>query len=557
MQTIMKKNSWLTLLACLLSACGGTTSPSGQSVADLTPTFFTATVQFLTSSPAVEVKTYAAARFLDHASFGPNPSAIADLKARGVAGWIDAQFALPASQIDASFSEDWNSNDTPGDLGRPYYELFTREFLKLQMSGSDQLRLRTTLALSQFIVFTEGKVQSFGITQYFNVLQTYGLGNFADLLRAVSKSPSMGTFLDNTQNKKEGACADCSLNENYARELMQLFTIGVTQLNQDGSVKRDASGKLLETYTQDDVQAMARALTGWSGKWPTPAPGLRNTGYRYPMEASWKEAHDTGEKKLLGKTIPAGGTAEQDLESVIIILMAHPNLAPFISLRMIQHLVTSNPSPAYIGRMSAVFANNGSGVRGDMQALVRAILLDPEARRADDPTYQDGSVGKIREPILFTSAMLRGFQCTTVIRDPNGNIFNNYMQTAFNAPTVFGFYAPTHRAPGSQLLAPEQKLLTSQEFNNRLGSFLWLADVGTKNMADAGCKFDEFVTAYNKSSRDFLNLVSQRYFRGSMPASLRDTGEMLITQQTWGSPANRAASVLQFLLTSPAFGVIK
>ena len=553
----MKKNRILILLTIFLSACGGTTSPGSKTVADLTPSFFATTVQFLTSAPAVEVKTYAASRFLDHASFGPNPTAIADLKARGMPGWIDAQFGLPASQIDASFSEDWNSNDTPGDLGRPYYELFTREFIKLQMSGSDQLRLRTTLALSQFIVVTEGKVQSFGIAQYFNLLQNYGLGNFADLLRAVTKNASMGYFLDNNTNKKEGACADCSLNENYARELMQLFTIGVTQLNQDGIVKRDSSGKLLETYTQDDVQAMARALTGWGGKWPLPAPALRNSGYRYPMEAPWKEAHDTDVKKVLGKTIPAGGTAEQDLESVIIILMAHPNLAPFISLRMIQHLVTSNPSPAYIGRMSAVFDNNGSGVRGDMKALVRAILLDPEARRADDPSLQDGSVGKIREPILYSSAMLRGFQCTTGIRDPNGNIFNNWMQQPFNAPTVFGFYAPTHRAPGSQLLAPEQKLLTSQEFNNRLGGISWLADVGAKNMLDAGCKFDEFVTAYSKSSRDFLNLVSLRYFRGSMPASLRDTGELLISQQTWGSPANRAASVLQFLLTSPAFGVIK
>ena len=555
----MKKITLLLVCAYFLTACGGTNS---QSSADLTPSFFNTVVQFLTNAPSTEIKTYAASRFLDQASFGPNPAAIADLKSRGMAAWIDAQLALPASQIDASFTEDWNPATTPGVLGQPYRDFFTRQFLNLQLSGSDQLRLRTTLALSQFMVVSEIKISSFGITQYFNLLQTYGLGNFSDLLRAVSKSPSMGTYLDNQFNRKDGSCDNCSLNENFARELMQLFTLGVAQLNQDGSVKRDANGKLLETYSQDDVQAMTRALTGWAGVNPLPPGSLAYSVYRWPMVVPWTPGHDTGEKKLLGKTIPAGGTAEQDLESVIVILMGHPNLAPFISLRMIQHLVSSDPSPAYIARMSAVFNNNGSGVKGDMKALVRAILLDPEARLADDASVQTNGLGKLREPLLFTSALLRGLQCTTVPLNEYGNIFQTKNQQAFNAQTVFSFYAPTDRAPVSQLLAPEQKLLTTLELRTRLDNFTELANL-PKNLSDAGCKYDEFLTAYDKSTRDFLNLISARYFRGSLSPTLREAAETVINEQYFGSPANywtsarRAAFVMQILLTSPSFGTIK
>ncbi len=547
----MKKTGLASAIAigCLLLGCGGGTENGSTAAAPRAPSF-AAAVQYATGS---EVKTYAAARFLDHASFGPTPGAIASVKARGLAGWINDQFALPASQIDASFTENWDPIATPGLPGRPYQELFRREFSILTLSGADQLRLRTTWALSQFIVVSESKIQSFGTAQYFNLLQNNGLGNFADLLRTIAKSTSMGFYLDNNQNKKEGSCSSCSVNENFARELMQLFTLGVAKINKDGSVQRDANGKLIETYTQDDVQAMARALTGWSQVGPDLAPGLRNSMYRYPMVATWKESHDTGEKKLLGKTIAAGGTAEQDLESVIAILMAHPNIAPFVSLRMIQHLVTSDPSPAYLTRIASVFEKTN----GDMKAIVRAILLDPEARLADDPALQSNNLGKVREPVLYTSAFLRGMQCTTVIRDPNGNFFGSNNQQPFNAASVFSFFAPTHRAPGSLLLAPEQKLLTSQEFGSRLGGLSWIADVVPQNISAAGCHLDEFSTALTQSNREFLNLVSARYFRSSMPPPLRDFAETLIDQLSWVKPPQKAAIVIQFLLTSPSFGVIK
>ena len=547
----MKKILFFAVIACFLGACGGT---NGRASGDLTPSFFASTINFLSGTPAAEVKTYAASRFLDHASFGPHPDSIAELKALGIPGWIDAQFALPASQIDGTFSEDWDASKTPDNLKASYYEFFTREFINLMLSGKDQLRLRTTLALSQFIVVTEGKVQSFATIQYFNLLQNNSLGNFSDLIRAIVKSHSMASFLDNISNVKEGACANCSVNENFSRELMQLFTLGLTQLNQDGSAKRDVDGKLLETYTQDDVQAMARAMTGWTSKPPFP-PGLRNSFYRYPLAGVFKDMHDTGEKQLLGKIIPAGGTAEQDLESVVAILMAHPNLAPFISLRMIQHLVTSNPSPAYISRMTAVFNNNGSDVRGDMKALVRAILLDPEARRADDPALQDNSVGKIREPILFFSAVLRGLQCSSAMRDVFGITVAPSTQSPFNPPTVFGFYPPNYTAPGSQIMAPELKLITSQELSYRYGNFLG-GDGSYQFMTSGGCKLDEFAAAYDSSKRDFLNLVDQRYFRGSMPPTLRKAGTVLLDQASDSSSQGRVMDVLKLLLISPAFGVI-
>ena len=552
-KTSMKKTGLALLLASLLMGCGANGDSSSAAAIGAKTSLLAATLQFFTGG--AEVKTYAAARLLDHASFGPTDAAIADVKARGIEGWIDHQFVLPASQIDASFTEDWDSNTTPGVLGRPYYELFPRAFMALMLSGDDQLRLRTTFALSQFIVITDAKIQSFGTTQYFNLLQDHAFGNFADLLRAVATSPSMGVFLDNNQNKKEGVCDSCSINENFARELMQLFTLGVTRLNKDGSVQRDAAGKLIETYTQDDVQGMARALTGWDTVW-NPL-GKRNGFYRLPMVAQWVDSHDTGEKKLLGKTIAAGGTAEQDLDSVIAILMAHPNIAPHLSLRMIQHLVTSDPSPAYLSRVASVFENNGSGVRGDMKALVRAILLDPEARRGDDASVQERTIGKVREPVLHFSAKLRGIQCRTALSDSSGNMYGVNNQQPFNATSVFSFYSPTYRAAGSNLLAPEQKLLISQEFSARLGGLSWIANSVPQNLSSAGCKLDEFVTALATSKRAFLNLASARYFRGSMPPPLRDSAESLVDQLSWMGPTEKAATMIQFLLFSPAFGVIK
>lgn len=522
--------------------------------------FFTSAYSTPFAAPAAAgVKSYAASRFLEHASFGPTPASVEEVRQKGLASWIDSQFALAPSQIDGSFTENWNSDDTPGIRGRPYHEYFKKNFSTLTLSAPDQLRLRTTWALSQFIVVSEQKVQSFGVIQYFNLLQNNVFGNFADLLRAVIKSPSMGVYLDNVENKKEGSCNTCSVNENFGRELMQLFTLGVTKLNKDGTPVRDATGKLIETYSQDDVQAMARALTGWQTLWPLPAqpaPLLRSQ-YRYPLMATWTDSHDTGEKKLLGTTISAGGTAEQDLEKVIAILMAHPNIAPFVSVRLIQHLVTSDPSPAYIARIASVFENNGSGVRGDMKAVIKAILLDPEARRGDDAAIMETNVGKVREPVLFNSAMLRGIGCTSALYDPNGNLYMAYNQQPFNAPSVFSFFSPTHRAPGSLLLAPEQKLLNSSEFNQRLGGISWMATAAPKNLKNSGCKLDEFAAALSRSKREFINLVSARYFRGSMPPTLRDFADQLLDQMSWATPETKAANMIQFLLASPPFGVIK
>ncbi|MES2297744.1 MAG: DUF1800 domain-containing protein [Pseudomonadota bacterium] len=552
----MRKTVLGVIAASLLAACG-----NGERGANM-PSLLAGSVSAVPAStlPAAEIKTYAAARFLEHASFGPTPAAITDLKARGLAGWIDYQYTLPAAQIDATFAENWNSNDTPGDLAEPYYELFRREFGLLTLNDPAQLRLRTTWALSQFIVVNEGTVQSFGIAQYFNLLHANSLGNFADLLRAITLSPGMGQFLGNTQNRKTGACDTCALNENFSRELMQLFTLGVTRLNADGSVMRDAAGKPLETYTQNDVQAMARALTGWESVSLAP-PGLRHSQHRYPLVESFKGSHDSEEKKLLGQTIAAGGTAAQDLDAVIKILMAHPNIAPFVSLRLIQHLVTSNPSPAYRTRIAAVFDNNGSGVKGDLKAVVRAILLDPEARAADDAAVQTPAIGKIREPALYVSALLRGLSCTKVLRSPDGHLqLTSHLQNPFDPASVFSFYPPTYLTPGSLLLAPEQKLLTSAEFNARLGMFNWTAEKAPQNFAAAGCNVDEFVNALSKSKRDFLNLASARFFRGAMAPNLRVAGDALLDQMNqanYFTPKLKTLTALQFLLTSPTFGVIK
>ena len=209
--------------ACFLTACGGSNGPAVQSSGALPPSFFASTVQYLTGTPTAEVKTYAAARFLDHASFGPHPASIADVKSRGISGWIDDQLSLPVSKIDGTFTEDWDPNIPNNPLGPAYEEFFTRAFIDLMLSGNDQLRLRTTLALSQFIPVAEGTVKSFPIIQYFNLLQSNSLENFSDIIRAIVKSPTMSWYLGNGTNQKAGSCDNCSVNENFSRELMQLF----------------------------------------------------------------------------------------------------------------------------------------------------------------------------------------------------------------------------------------------------------------------------------------------------------------------------------------------
>lgn len=509
------------------------------------------------------VSYYAAARLADQASFGATPGLIAEIQSKGMAPWVDAQIALPV--VPYTIPRDaLNYTNQAGEALAWNYR--NREFWDSALTAPDQLRQRVTWAIFQYIPVSMG--QANGSMEYYNVLRKNALGNYANLLRDVTTNPQMGFFLNNELNRPTSPqCLGCTPNENYARELLQLFSIGVVQLNQDGSVIRDAQGKAKESYTQKDVEELARALTGWRA--PPNNTGLPSNSWPHygnpmvPEEQSF--LHDSGQKTVMGTTLRAGMNVTQELDAVIAMIMKHPNTAPFVSLRLIQHLVTSDPSPQFLTRISAVFKDNGKGVSGDMAAVVRAILLDPEARQGDQLGGDDRQFGYLREPVLWSTALFRGMGCqhmTESYWEGNSYVENPPNQNSTAPPSVFSFYQATDRAPGSNLLAPEQRLLNTMEFTYRLGMLQWkFADPNNPNQLNnlkrTACNIDELSNAFGMSPSIFLDLVSKRWFRGAMPVPLRNSLISLMNGERWDSNQSGALTTLQFALTSPAFGVIK
>lgn len=547
-----------TLVTVSILGCGGGKSPVAVSAPS------PSAGQVASSTSSAQVGYYAAARFADQVSFGATPELIADLRQKGYAKWIDEQLGIPATLIDiAPFSK--FIDPTPREEGVAYSIAFSN----IAVGGTDQLRTRVTWSLSQFITASDRKGDLSGSVHWINLLQNKGLGNYADLLYAVALNPHMGHYLDNDQNRPKSAeCPHCAPNENFARELMQLFSLGVFKLNPDGTAVRDAKGAFIETYTQRDVEELARVLTGWMHSNVPENRPKRNWGnWDKPMiPSTWPPERDSGTKTVMGKFFPAGQSTDKDLRDAVAMLMDHPNIAPFVATRLIQHLVKSNPTPQYVGRVSAKFLDNGNGVKGDMKVVVKAILLDSEARVGDDPVAARTDDGKFREPFLHYMATLRGLGCTSVLMNPWSN--GGAMQTAqrpFSPDSVFSFYAPTDRAPGSNLLAPEQKLVTAEEFTGRLGrtsGARWdhvAQQTNLNNFIRAGCKADALVAAYGTSSKAFSDYLSARYFRGVMPPTLRSNIDQLIKQPTWDTrdPAEGAFRMLDFALTSPYFGVMK
>jgi uncharacterized protein (DUF1800 family) len=547
--------------AALLVACGGgNKAVPGENTE---PSLSTGQVQV---RPAPRASFYAASRFAEQASFGATPALIAELQAKGFAQWIDEQFAAPASQIDPTPFLHFTDPSPPQE-----FEIYQRLFPQLALASGDQLRLRVTWALSNFIVVSDKKGDYVGMMYWINMLQQRGLGRYDELLHAVSVSPFMGQYLDNIQNRPQSAeCPHCAPNENYARELMQLFSLGVFKLNPDGTAMKDAQGRLQETYTQRDVEELARVLTGWRQDPEPPNRPNRNwANWGKPLVPTvWPPERDSGSKRLLGAVFPAGQSQDKDLRDAIGVLMAHPNIAPFVATRMIQALVKSNPTPAYVSRVAAAFRNNGSGVAGDMKAVVKAVLLDAEARAGDNPATARADDGKFREPFLFTMALWRGLGCAQMPRSSwnaeHPAVLNS--QRPFSADSVFGYYAPTDRAPGSNLLAPEQRLLTPVDVRDRLS----LVEhpkryenntASYPGYANAGCQLDALQAAFTASPKSFNDWTSQRFFRGAMPPALRANAEQLMREANppWNrnDPREGSLRILGYVLSSPAFGVSK
>lgn len=530
----------LTTLVLLLSGCGGqdsagTANLSGQ-VGGL-------------SAPS-NLTHYAAARFLEQASMGPSPSMMAQVKAQGIDAWITAQMKLPPTKIitpESMVNYDDQRDKPAADRMRDFYNLNLFNFF---IGGEDQLRIRTSWALSNFLVVSTRKVAEYGGLEYLNTLQSGALGQYSDLLKNITLSPAMGNYLDNSQNTK------WQLNENYGRELMQLFSVGLVQLNMDGTPKRDPNGKVIETYSQKDVIEMTRALTGWNFV-PNPTNLISNrnfANYGKPMiENSGR--HDTGSKSFLGKTIPAGQTAAQDLDSLVEILVTHPNTAPFVALRLIQGMTTSDPSPAYLQRVATVFKET----KGNLAKVVTAILTDPEARAGDTFGKTTNNFGRIKEPVMVFTSALRGLGCKVAIKrtDKPNEIYQSNNQQPLNANSVFNFFPPNHRTQGTNVLAPEQKLLNSVEFSSRMGNFMYSLQYESA-LNDAGCDVATFKAAQAVSDEKLMDLMNERFFRGTLSASISKS-MIDANKNLWNRDQGLrlVGAYLDMASVTPAFGVSK
>ena len=399
----------------------------------------------------------AAARLLEQSTFGPTPASIQHVQTVGMQSFLNEQYAATASTYPAPGAND--------DITVVKQRFFTNA-----LTGQDQLRQRVAWSLAQTFVVSNQKIgDPSAFTSWMNMLQKDAFGNFSTLLNDVTLSPTMGHYLDMVRNDKPDPNSGAQPNENYAREILQLFSVGLAQLNPDGTPQVDGNGVPLPTYTQDTIIGFAHVFTGWA--YPTKA-GQTATFYNGeyyggPM-IPFDNHHDTGQKLLLnGVVLGSGGTTQSDLTAALQNIFTHPNVGPFISKQLIQHLVTSNPSPAYVSRVTAVFNDNGSGVRGDMKAVVNAILMDSEARRGDDPTQVQASDGHLKEPVLFMMNLLRATNATS-----DGANLQNYAsdmkEEPFESPTVFNFYPPDNGIPGTTLLGPEFRIFNSTTAISRI-----------------------------------------------------------------------------------------
>jgi uncharacterized protein (DUF1800 family) len=346
-----------------------------------------------------------------------------------------------------------------GTCQRDNYTMYPlqQHFFTNALFGDDQLRQRVAFALGQILVVSGIDVRlSSWMQPYQQLLYADAFDSFRQLLGDVTLSAAMGSYLNMVNNKKLNPTTGAKPNENYAREVLQLFSIGLVLLNPDGTPQLDIDARQIPTYDQNTVDEFARVFTGWIF---APAFGTGIPNYRDPMVVRVVRGvevdHDAGLKHLLnGTVVPAGLSARADLNAALDNIANHPNVGPFIGKQLIQHLVTSNPSPAYVARISAVFNDNGAGVRGDLGAVTRAIVLDPEARGDfhPEPTY-----GHLLEPVLFITHVLRAFHPTS-----DGVLASNaasMSQDVFRPASVFSFYPPGYRIVGGQgVLGPEFRL---------------------------------------------------------------------------------------------------
>jgi uncharacterized protein (DUF1800 family) len=536
-------------------------------------------------------------RFLEQSTFGPTKDLIDRVQQVGFEGFLDEQFAAtPSGYPDLPFWPQTRptscTNTAPSTCQRDNYSnyLLQRRFYQNALFGEDQLRQRVAFALSQIVVtsFQDVPLPSWMRT-YQQLLVDDAFGNYRTLLYDVTVNATMGRFLDMLNNRCQtrtppdvNVCRtglSSQPNENYAREILQLFSIGTFLLNQDGTRQVDSNGNPISSYDEKTVEELARVFTGWV---LAPAlPGPPDSGattvpnYRDPMvqhkDSSGREDyHDRGSKTLLnGVQLQAGLTADQDLNAAIDNIAYHPNVAPFISKQLIQHLVTSNPSPAYVERIAGVFTDSRTSPTQLFQ-VVQAILLDPEARGDVKDATALPNYGKLREPAQFIANILRAFGANSdgVLNSVNvgGSAIGSadMNQDLFNPPSVFSFFPPTARVPGESVLGPEFVLFSSLT-SLRRANFVYRLIVSTTGIPIAnpdrpmGTTIDFSAWEPLATTPDqLLDALNALLLHGTMSSDMRQTITNAVATINPSTTANRLLRVrtaAYLILTSPQYQV--
>ncbi len=461
----MKKLSILAVLLVAISACGGGGSSSSDPAAPAP--------QPTPAPPPTNEQLFSASRLASMSTFGVTFEGIEEIATAGNEAWLDTQLNMPATYTQGIVDdfvrrrEQGEFEDVEEDI--EFLIVFRRyAWWHLAMTAPDMVRQRMALALSEILVVSDNVdellVDPYALSGYFDMLVSHAFGNFRDLLKDVAQHPSMGVYLSHANNARSDPENNIFPDENFAREVMQLFSIGLFELNIDGSHTLDDEGNSIPTYTNIEIREFAKIFTGFSFGGSDSYFGNEEPYFQTPM-VMFDEEHEPGSKGLLNnKVVPGGQTGMQDFEDAIDNLFNHANVGPFIGHLLIQRLVTSNPTPGYIERVARAFNGDNTGVRGDMRAVVRAILLDPEASNPDSAA----EFGRLREPMLRHLALAKHFNANST----NGSFFNdgfalNYIvqQHPLSSPSVFNFFLPAHTPQGvlaeRGLVAPEFEITTA------------------------------------------------------------------------------------------------
>lgn len=567
MNKIMQHLVMLLSVIGLLSACGGSEESSSSATS---PPVSTSPPPVIPLPPPTQQD---AARLLQQATFGPTLTDINYVVEQGLSVWLDDQMRLPASSHLARTRYYLETDPEAQRLNAemPWRQHRVTAWHDIAVFAPDQLRQRVAFALSQLLVVSDqGPLEQThaGLANYYDGLAEHAFGNYRDLLEYITLSPVMGVYLSMLGNEKPDVENNIRPDENFARELMQLFTIGLTELQLNGQPKRDSLGNTIPTYDLDTIKAYAHVFTGWHFNGVTSATWRNfwnHVDFLQPMTLV-PEYHAIESEKLLlnGVIVPAGTSGEAALQLALDSLFQHPNVAPFISKHLIQHLVTSNPSPGYILRIAQIFEDNGQGERGDLAAVVKAILLDEEARLP--ASLQPDYYGKVKEPIVRGIQIYRALGLSAPehisMQYPN-YVFN---QAPLSSPSVFNFFSPTYAPVGSirdqGLVAPELEIITDN-FLIRNSNFaaMWTIyaptpqDAVSKDRRPMSIDFARFIPQLVDPAK-FIDNMALLLLAGEMSSEMHNAILAYdALARTYIDDEKRAREIVYLITSSPQFAV--